>query len=268
MYKIAISDLDGTLLGPNHRMSSYTKESVLQWLDNDRKFVIATGRHYLEAINVQNEFTQSTYLISSNGARVHNKAGEVLLKQDLPEHIAQTICSIDFHPQVQVNVFTDTHWYTNFHLEDLEGSRLGNDFQPEVTDLKKLDKSDIIKVVFWGENDLLETVYQQLQTQFNAKINLTFSLPTCLEVMHADTNKGSAVEAVLAEKKLTLSDAIAFGDGMNDVEMLQVVGKPMLMANSQTALMNALPDAEVTLSSAEHGVAVKLIDILADSTSR
>jgi len=266
MYKIAISDLDGTLLGPNHRMSNHTKETVHRWLEDGRKFAIATGRHHLEAINIQNEFAQSTYLISSNGARVHDKDGEVVVKQNLPAHIAQAICDIDFHHQVQVNLFTDTHWYTNFHIEDLVDSRLGNNFHPEVANLKTIDKSDIIKIVFWGEQTHLETIYQQLIPQFSDTANLTFSLPTCLEIMNASTNKGSAVHAVLAQKGLTPSEVIAFGDGMNDLEMLQEVGKPILMANSQAALIDALPDVEMTLSSAEHGVAVKLAAILADQT--
>ena len=49
MYKIAISDLDGTLLGADHRISQYTKDSIKRWIQSDRKFVIATGRHYVEA---------------------------------------------------------------------------------------------------------------------------------------------------------------------------------------------------------------------------
>ena len=95
-------------------------------------------------------------------------------------------------------------------------------------------------------------------SRYGNKINLTFSLEKCLEVMHADTKKGEAVLAVLKDKGLHVSEAIAFGDGMNDVEMLQTVAKPVLMANAQHALRNALPDAELALSAKEDGVAVML----------
>ena len=262
MYKIAISDLDGTLLGPDHRMSSQTKDSIHRWLQADRKFAIATGRHHLEAMNVQNELNEATYLISSNGARVHNKEGEVILKQNLPAHIAQFICDIDFDSEVQVNLFTDTHWHTNFAIEALADSSLGQNFKHQITDLKALDKSETIKIVFWGEHEKLTAIYKQLQQQLTGKVNLTFSLDKCLEVMEANTNKGAAVDAVLKTMNLTTQQAIAFGDGMNDVEMLHRVGKPILMANSQQDLLNALPNAERTKSSKEHGVAIKLDAIL------
>ena len=80
--------------------------------------------------------------------------------------------------------------------------------------------------------------------------------------MDAGANKGTAVQTVLKEKGYSTEQAIAFGDGMNDVEMLNVVGKAILMENSQQALLDTLPAAEVTLSSSNHGVAVKIDKLL------
>lgn len=263
MYKIAISDLDGTLLGPDHRISNETKNSIHNWIQNDRKFVIATGRHYIEAKSLQDELGEPIYLISSNGARVHNKQGEVILKQNLPSDIAEAICNSAFDEDVQINLFTDHHWYTNFAIEELNDMGLEAGFDCQVTDLKVLDKSDVIKIFFWAEREKLTPIYQQLHEKFADRVNLTFSLDKCLEVMEASTNKGAAVQMVLKEKNLSIDQAIAFGDGMNDVEMLKVVGKPILMANAQQDLINALPEAEMTKSAKEHGVAIKLNAILA-----
>lgn len=262
MYKIAISDLDGTLLGSDHKVSPQTKKSIHNWIESGRKFVIATGRHHIEAKSLQDELGEPIYLITSNGARIHNKLGEVILKQNLPEQIAQQICDIEFDPIVQINLFTDDQWYVNFRIAELDDIALGNGFDCEVADLKLLDKSNTIKMFFWAEPDVLQEIYDKLNTVFANKINLTFSLANCLEVMNAGTNKGSAVEAVLKEKGYSTEEAIAFGDGMNDVEMLNTVGKPILMENTQQALFDALPNAEVTLSSNNHGVAVKIDKLL------
>lgn len=262
MYKIAISDLDGTLLGPDHRISTITKESIHRWLGDGRKFVIATGRHYEEAKVLQSELNEPIYFISSNGARVHNKTGKMVLKQNLPTDIAEVICNLDFDIQVQVNLFTDQYWYTNFEIKALAAYSLGGDFTFHVADLKKIDKSDTIKIVFWAKREKLTIIYDQLHRLFGDRINLTFTLDQCLEVMEANANKSTAIDAVLKEKNLTAEQAIAFGDGMNDIEMLKGVSKPILMANAQQELTNALPDAERTTSSAENGVAVKLNAIL------
>tara|TARA_R110001583_G_scaffold6618_2_gene33539 strand:- start:12174 stop:12965 length:792 start_codon:yes stop_codon:yes gene_type:complete len=262
MYKIAISDLDGTLLGPDHKISEQTKTSIHQWINTGRKFVIATGRHYIEAKTLQENIGEPMYLISSNGARVHNEAGEIILKQNLPAHIATEICELELPSSIQVNLFTDQHWYANFHIQTLDEMGLNADFNCQATDILKLDKSNIIKIFFWADRALLEVLHDQLKLRFGNRINLTFSLEKCLEVMDANTNKGTAVKAVVEQKGLSLQDVIAFGDGMNDVEMLSIAGKAILMKNSQKALRNALPDAELTLSSKDHGVAFKINQLL------
>ena len=262
MYKIAISDLDGTLLGPDHKLSSQTKKSIHHWLANDRKFVIATGRHYIEAKILQAQLGEEIYLISSNGARVHNKMGEVILKQNLPLSIATDICNMAFDPAVHMNLFTDDHWYANFHKREIADIAIDKSFYCQAIDLKKVDKNNVIKIFFWADHALLKPIYEQLHARFGDRVNLTFSLHTCLEVMAENTNKGSALKMVLKEKGLTHKEAIAFGDAMNDIEMLSLVGKPVLMANSQQQLRHALPDAEVTLTAKEDGVAVKLTKLL------
>jgi len=264
MYKIAISDLDGTLLGPDHKLSTQTTNSIHQWIISGRKFVIATGRHYIEAKTLQMQLGEEIYLISSNGARVHNKAGEVILKQNLPAPIANEICSKTFPPGVHVNLFTDDHWYANFHLQEITDIAIDKAFSCQAIDLETVDKNSVIKIFFWAEPELLQPIYEWLKVRFGDSVNLTFSLRKCLEVMNASTNKGNAVKTVLKDKNLLVEEAVAFGDAMNDAEMLSLVGKPILMANSQPQLLKALPEAEVTLTAKEHGVATKIEQLLAN----
>ena len=264
MYKIANSDLDGTLLGADHQISASTKDSIQRWVDKGYKFVIATGRHYIEAKSVQEHLDIPIYLITSNGARVHNREGQIIHQQNLDSDIAQEISDTKFDDVVQINLYTDQTWYTSHRIKELDDIGLDVIFDCVETDLSALDKSNMIKMFFWAEPELLQPIYEQLSARYGERINLTFSLENCLEVMHACTNKGEAVKVVLKDKGLLLTEAVAFGDGMNDVEMLSVVAKPVLMANSQQALRQALPDAELTLSSTEHGVAIMMNKMLSE----
>lgn len=263
MYKITISDLDGTLLGANHKISAKTHNSIQRWVEDGRKFVIATGRHYIEAKSLQVSLGIPIYLITSNGARVHNSQGEIIHRQDLDSDIAREICTTQFDDAVQVNLFTDHNWYANYCIPELDDMALDAGFNCVAADLAAIDNSNIIKIFFWAEPELLQPIYELLNSRYGNKINLTFSLDKCLEVMHATTNKGEAVKAVLSDKGIDLADTIAFGDGMNDLEMLSLVGKPILMKNAQQTLRHALPDADITLSSKEDGVAVIMDKLLA-----
>lgn len=86
------------------------------------------------------------------------------------------------------------------------------------------------------------------------RVNVSFSLPTCLEVMAGGVSKGHALDAVSKSLGASLKECIAFGDGMNDKEMLSMVGKGCIMKNADQRLKNLLPDLEVIGSNADQAV--------------
>lgn len=76
--------------------------------------------------------------------------------------------------------------------------------------------------------------------------------------MAGGVSKGHALESVAKQLGFTLKDCIAFGDGMNDVEMLSMAGKGCIMANAHQRLKDTLPELEVIGSNAEDAVPATL----------
>ena len=72
MYPVVVSDLDGTLLNKQHQLSPRTKEVITQLSERGVKFVFATGRHFLDVEQIRAQLGIDMYLITSNGAMVHN----------------------------------------------------------------------------------------------------------------------------------------------------------------------------------------------------
>lgn len=69
--------------------------------------------------------------------------------------------------------------------------------------------------------------------------------------MTKEATKGNAVTEILEREGILPEEAIAFGDGLNDKEMLQVVGKGIIMGNASEKLKKLLPDYEVIGTSSE-----------------
>ena len=105
------------------------------------------------------------------------------------------------------------------------------------------------------DHEYLVTFEQKLRDAFGDKLNIAFSTPWCLEVMAAEVSKGHALDAVAKSLNLTLDNCVAFGDGMNDAEMLAMAGKGLIMGTSHEKVMKALPDNEVIGSNADDAVA-------------
>ena len=87
---------------------------------------------------------------------------------------------------------------------------------------------------------------------------MMFSLPNCFEVMAKGVCKGTALGEVLKRKGLGYQDAMAFGDGMNDLGMLSQVGKGLLMSNADPDLVTQLPQHERVGENNQDGVACYL----------
>jgi len=255
MYKVIVSDLDGTLLTPAHIVSEQTKATIHKLLKQDKKFIIATGRHNVDVEAIRKTIDAEIYLITSNGARVHNNKGELIYSKNVSTDIAQIISEIDLQETIQANIYRDDEWFVNKPNPEILSFSQDSTFSYQVVDITTLEKAGIAKFFFCGPHDDLVKLADQINAQYSTQLNVSFSLPECLEVMDIKVNKAEALTEVLKIKGFTMAETIAFGDGMNDLEMLQAVDKGLIMGNASVMLKNALPDFEMIGDSAEDGVA-------------
>ena len=63
-----------------------------------------------------------------------------------------------------------------------------------------------------------------------------------VDIIPADSGKGTAVAKILEYYHLDKSQAMAFGDGNNDLEMLQAVGHGIAMGNGSSELKEIAED--------------------------
>lgn len=255
MYKVIVSDLDGTLLTPAHRVSETTKQTINKLLQTDKKFIIATGRHNVDVEAIRKSIGAEIYLITSNGARVHNDKGELIYSKNIATDIAQIISEIPLPDSIQVNIYRNDEWFVDKPNPEILNFSQDSTFTYQVVDLVALDKQGIAKFFFCGPHDDLVTLADSINATYGDQLNATFSLLNCLEIMHIAVNKAQALREVLKIKGHSLAETIAFGDGMNDVEMLKAVDKGLLMGNASEMLKAALPEYERIGTSAEDGVA-------------
>lgn len=97
--------------------------------------------------------------------------------------------------------------------------------------------------------------------KFDSLIRVAPSAAYCLDIVPENVSKASALQFVVDKLGITMNDCIAFGDGLNDVQMLSSVGKGCIMQNANPRLKSILPNLEVIGNNNDDGVAKKLIEI-------
>lgn len=263
MYKVVISDLDGTLLNNQHQVSPHTRKILKKLVAAGTKFVVATGRHHIDVKAIRNALGLDIYLVTSNGAVVTDKQDQIIYNRTLPVDIAQELSEMPLpDPEIAVNLYTPDAWFTNKDMPEYLEYHKDTGFCYTKTDLIALDKSRINKYFFIAEHEPLLELENTLLARYAGQLSIAFSQPDCLEVMALGVNKGAAISSILEQHDIPLHSAIAFGDGMNDYEMLSIVGHGVVMGNAHDRLKLALPDLPRAGVNDEDGVAEYLQRLL------
>lgn len=244
MYQVIATDLDGTLLNSEHQIDPFTVATLQELEARGLRFVIATGRHFRDVTGIRDVLGIRPYLITSNGARVHDVHDVPIHAQDLPPEIVRRLIAPDItgtHRRVIVNLFVDDAWLIDREAPELLTFHQDSGFCYDVMNLAAHDGYGVAKVLYIGDPVDLGALERNLACCFGDALYVTYSLPNCLEVMAASVSKGRALAFVLGQLGVRPECCVAFGDNMNDVDMLESVGYPFMMGNANPGLIARLP---------------------------
>lgn len=256
MYHVVASDLDGTLLSPDHTLSPYAKETLKLLTAEGVHFVFATGRHHIDVGQIRDNLEIKAYMITSNGARVHDTDGNLVFSHDLDHDIAQDLFGVvQTNQDIVTNVYRGDQWFMNRHRPEEMKYFKEAVFNYTLFEPGLLEADGVSKVFFTCDShEKLLPLEQALLARWGDRVNVSFSTLTCLEVMAGGVSKGHALEAVSKAMGYGLKDCISFGDGMNDAEMLSMAGKGCIMGNAHQRLKDLLPELEVIGTNGDNAV--------------
>lgn len=260
--KMIVSDLDGTLFDARGGLSPLTVQTLETLTDRGIRLVLATGRHHRDVRGLFAHTGLNFALVSSNGARVHDENSVCLLSRNLTSRqVSRTLAIASTFKGIHLNVYTEAGWnlITPFpHAEErIRQGRLPFHRRSR----HQLAQLAGIKVFLYGQPDSLLACAEKLQHYPDLDIDLTRSTDSTLEAMPRGASKGTALALLLRHVGLTPEDAIVFGDAMNDYEMLQLAGTPVIMDNAMEALKTSLPNVPRARPHDKDGVALYLRDV-------
>lgn len=264
MYKAVISDLDGTLLNSKHEISEYSKEIIKAIIKKGIKFIIATGRHHKDAMCFKKQLGADSFLISANGSVVHDYKNKAIINHTIPKNFVDYFLELNLKEDIMQNVFTFDSWYVNVDVPEINEYHKESGFLPDVVNLNEIKRDNVSKFTYISSDiETINELEKKLKDDKNIadKINITASLDMCLEIMGKGISKGKAISEILEKEGIKLQETIAFGDGLNDKEMLEIVGKGIVMGNASEKLKKALPNNEIIGTSDEDSEAKYLAKI-------
>ncbi len=241
MARLAAFDMDGTLLMPDHRLGEKTLKTLKRLREREVTLTFATGRHVLEMRHLLGTFALDAFLITGNGTRIHSVDGDALHRQDSESGGGGHCPAQHLDTQASVHVFNDEGWFTGREIPALLHAHVYSGFKYQLIDLRRIPAHKVTKICFCGDHDDLCRLRIQLNEALGDRAHLTFSAVDCLEVLPVGCNKGSALAVLSDHLGLTMQDCMAFGDAMNDHEMLSNVGRGLDYGERDAAAYRRAP---------------------------
>lgn len=257
-YRLIVLDVDGTLVDRERRISPDTLGALEAAKASGVRVTLATGRMLASALPYARKIRADAPLILYNGARIQDPAnGAILYSAHLPRHQAVRGLRLAQQFGLHANLYLGEGIYIERVSEtSRESARKDGVEQVAVGDLVGFlagQQEDPVKILLIGLGDRLEAFAAAYRADTQDLPHIVRSEPTYLEILRRGVTKGAALLRLCEFLGIPPSAAVAFGDNLNDLEMIQAAGLGVAMGNAHADLKQAAK--VVAPSNDEDGVA-------------
>jgi Cof subfamily protein (haloacid dehalogenase superfamily) len=257
-------DLDRTILADNLEFSPALVRAVGRLQGAGIAAIVATGRMFASARPYALQLGVTAPVICYQGALVADpRTGEWLLHRPMTVELAHEVIGAVEAAGFHMNVYVDDRLYVEeLNEEAITYATHARLEAHAVGDLRAWLDRPTTKIVVVGEPEALDRLQDELRARFDSRAFIAKSLPIFLELALPGVSKGSALEFVCERLGIDPADVVAFGDGANDVELLEAAGLGVAVADADAALA---PIAGWTVPSVDDDGVAGFLDALVDS---
>lgn len=268
MPKLAVFDLDGTLLNDEHEITTTNIASLRRLKEIGCRIMIATGRTDLLVKEYIKKLEIDAPVISCNGATIRNPfTMEEIFKNVLEPQIVKDvidICARDGHTYL---VYCKDCMITipNERAEEIQkrNERLDEDcraeFKMNISSSQIAFEHEVYKVLIIEKD---ADKFMGLKDKFKhiSGITMCQSNKGYMDIMKAGTSKKNALKMYAEMNDIDIKDIVAFGDNYNDIEMLEFAGRAVTTENGVDEVKKMVDF--ISRSNNEDGVAFAIKEYL------
>lgn len=261
MIKLIACDLDGTLLTPDKKIPEETFGLIEKLYAQGTVFAPASGRQMLNVQKMFQPVLDKVAIIAENGGTVWADGKTIFCDPTPADDIKRAldvIRGIDgLYPAVSC---VDCAFYEDDY------PRFVNAIKASYSAERKVDNLDdviydhtVIKISVW-DNVPSATHGGIILPPLISGLRTMLSGYDWVDVSVACANKGRALQALMQHLGVERQECAAFGDHMNDYEMLKTCGRAYVTANAYPPLKKLV--GEEIPSNADFGVIKKIKEFL------
>lgn len=274
MVEIVFFDIDGTLTTESNHIPKTTIQAIKELKANGIRPVLATGRPPILIDEISEKLDIHSY-IAMNGQYIVFE-GEVVYANPIEKDLVDQVVEFARARKEGIILCAERELIINSTLS----------IDPTSTLLRVLKKIAILipeRTQMWMMNQAMRkapkkedyenkeiymmnlNVTQEAEKEYEkelAGLHFTRANPNSMDIINEGVSKATAVKKILEFLKIDAQKSVAFGDGLNDLEMLQHVGTGVAMGNGFEELKEAADFVTATVSNDGIQKALKKLELI------
>ena len=240
-------DIDGTLVSfKSHTVPESARRAIARLREQGVKVFIATGR-LMKHVAIVNDIEVDGY-ITVNGGYCITSAGEVIFESAFPRATVERVIDLSEQYGFDLNVMTHEDMYVSSMGERVQKIASMINIMPTVADVRAIAATQpVVQMCPYISRELEQEIMPLLPDCVGSRWIETF-----MDLNVRGVDKSLGIQQVMSFYGLTMAEAMAFGDGGNDLPMVRDAAVGVAMGNACDEL-KAVADY-ITSSVDEDGV--------------
>ncbi|MFV0441702.1 MAG: HAD family hydrolase [Lachnospirales bacterium] len=269
-YKMVALDIDGTTVDSKGKLSDHTIDVIQKTVKKGVPVCLCTGRNVRNTMPIVKKLNVKTPFICIDGAVMYDPVEKKVIKEKIiPRDTLKEISKIADKYHVYMEFCTFNNYIKYLKERELEKYSYGgvpkNPIQKTrfffngvriVDSLEKIYsiKNNINQFLIGGDEKTIAKIKEELETKAFDDVILRYDLwENYIFVASKDAVKSEGVKLLCDHYDIDISEAIAVGDQMNDIDMIIKAGFGIAMGNAHDKIKEAAD--HITITNDENGVA-------------
>ncbi len=235
--KIVFLDIDGTLVNSEKKITPATKYALMRIQKAGVKLAIASGRPSRGVIPFAAELELEKYggyIMPFNGCNIINcQTREVVYANTLSMDVVKR--AYDAAKEYGTELITYKGDVIISETDDnpylLIESRINKMDVEKVDNVYEAIEEPPVKCLILGDGDYLGKIESEIREKIGEGANVFRSEPFFIEVVPQGLDKAAAIAELIGKTGIKQSETMAFGDGYNDISMVEYAGLGVAMSN-------------------------------------
>ena len=242
-----ITDLDGTLLTTDKRVSLLTEKALREFVEAGNHFAICTGRDINSARSVYDGLGMTlpgSFVVAYNGGQIFDvDRGETIYRTGIEVSLVKDIYRLADEYNVYVHTYNDDFILARENCECLDFYRkviktpvkFGGE---NVFDYMNVPPCKVISIEL-HDHEKQERFRHAAEQEFGDRLAIMYSNDYYLELIPKESGKGEALKRLCEYLDIPVENSIAAGDGDNDISMIRAAGTGIAMINAPLSVRSA-----------------------------